>query len=199
MQTLESERLLFRPISWEDLPFFTRLHENPEVVRFLGSGKPRTEQQTREWLERTLRWYAEDQLGHLALVRKSDQQLIGRAGLTYYEVEIPTDGSAPLTHWGRGSTPAGVPLIREIDLSCTLDHAVWDQGYATEASCRLRDHAFQDRGLEQLIAILHPENARAFHVAEKTGFRARDLVRVYTQTFRRLALSREQALSPRSP
>jgi ribosomal-protein-alanine N-acetyltransferase len=199
MQLLESERLLFRPITWEDLSFFTRLHGDLEIVRFLGSGKPRTEQQTREWLERTLRWYAEDQLGHLALIRKADQQLIGRAGLTYYEIEIPSDGSDPLTHWGRGSTPPGVPLVREIDLSCTLDHGVWGQGYATEATRRLRDHAFQDRGLEQLISILHPENARALHVAEKIGFQARDRVRVYTQTFRRLGISRERWASLRSP
>ncbi|HYH99590.1 GNAT family N-acetyltransferase [Hyalangium sp.] len=191
MQTLESERLLFRPMTWEDLPFFIRLHGDLELVRYLGSGKPRTEQQTREWLERTLRWYAEDQVGHLAILLKASQQLLGRVGLTYYEIELPTDGSDPLTHWGRGSTPPGVPLVREIDLSCALEPGAWGQGYATEATRRLRDHAFQERGLERLISILHPENARALHVAEKLGFRARDRVRVYTQTFRRLELARE--------
>ena len=39
MQTFESERLLFRPLTLEDLPFFTRLHGDADIVRFLGSGK----------------------------------------------------------------------------------------------------------------------------------------------------------------
>lgn len=199
METLESARLLLRPIVREDLPFFTRLHAAPEVVRFLGTGRSRTEQETREWLERTWRWYAEEHLGHLAIVRKADGQLLGRGGLTCFEVELPAEGGEPLSHWGRGSTPPGVPLLREVDLSCTLAPEAWGQGYGTEAARLIRDHAFQRRGLERLIALLHPENAGALHLAEKLGFRHQDRVRVFQKSFRRLALSRPEWTALCSP
>ena len=193
METLETERLLLRPMDWDDLPFFSRLHADPDVIRFLGSGQPRSEQQTREWLQRTLRWYAEDNLGYHALVRKADNQLIGRGGLTCYEIELSKEGNEPLTHWGKGSTPYHVAVSREVDLSCTLERAAWGHGLATEAMQLLRDQAFRQRGFERLIALLHPDNVVAHHLAEKLGFRKQpERVTVSKRSFLRFGMTREE-------
>jgi RimJ/RimL family protein N-acetyltransferase len=199
METLETDRLLLRPMTMDDLPFFTTLHADSEVVRFLGSGQPRPQQETREWLERTLRWYAADNLGYHAIVRKSDKALIGRGGLTCYEIELSKDGNEPLTHWGKGSTPYHVAVIPEVDLSCTLTRAAWGQGYATEAMRLMRDHAFRQRGFERLIALLHPDNTVGHHLAGKLGFRKQpERVTVSRRSFLRFGMTREEwkALAP---
>jgi hypothetical protein len=50
---LESARLVLRRIAPDDLPFFTRLHALPEVVRYLyPGGRPRSPEEVAAWLQR---------------------------------------------------------------------------------------------------------------------------------------------------
>ena len=55
---LESERLVLRRITPDDLPFYTRLHADPRVAEHLyPEGRPRTPKQTKALLEYTWdRW-----------------------------------------------------------------------------------------------------------------------------------------------
>ena len=78
---LESARLMLRPITPDDLPFFTRLHALPKVAQHLyPGGRPRTRQETAEFLRSIFVSYAQLALGYLAVVRNQDGALIGRCG-----------------------------------------------------------------------------------------------------------------------
>jgi RimJ/RimL family protein N-acetyltransferase len=78
---IESERLIFRRIEQADFEFFARIHADPIVARYLGSGKSRSIQETHALLETFYETYKSLELGPLAVLRKSDGVLIGRCGL----------------------------------------------------------------------------------------------------------------------
>jgi RimJ/RimL family protein N-acetyltransferase len=77
---LKSARLVLRRIAPDDLPFFTRIHALLEVAqhRYAG-GRPRSPEETAAWFSYTLTSYDKLALGYLAVVRKDDGALIGRA------------------------------------------------------------------------------------------------------------------------
>src|SRR3954463_817121 len=85
--TLETERLLLRRITRDDLPFYSRIHADPDVARYLAHGKPRSPDETIAGLNALIESYPALQLGQIAITRKSDGALIGRTGVSYLETE----------------------------------------------------------------------------------------------------------------
>ncbi len=47
----------------------------------------------------------------------------------------------------------------------------WNQGYATEAACAVRDYACQVLHLPQLVSLIRVGNLASQRVAEKVGMR----------------------------
>src|SRR5512140_3253585 len=106
---IETERLILRRMTTADLPFYTRIHADPDVAQYIGLGRPRTVDETRVWLENILKTYEAVQLGQLAVVRKSDGALIGRCGLGYFEIDpLPFDGGQPIGYFVMGEAPRGI-------------------------------------------------------------------------------------------
>ncbi len=50
-----------------------------------------------------------------------------------------------------------------------LGRAAWGRGLATEGARAALDFAFTTLDLEEVIAIIHPDNVRSRRVAEKLG------------------------------
>jgi RimJ/RimL family protein N-acetyltransferase len=170
---LESDRLVLRRISPDDLPFFTYIHALPEVARHLyAGGRPRTPEETAAWLQATLAGYEQLSLGYLAVLRKKDDTLIGRCGL----MELVVESVAPALGMRRGwfrltAVPADVELTFECELGYTLDPTAWGQGYATEATRCVRDYARDVLRLPYAVSAILPENVRSRRVAERSGAR----------------------------
>jgi RimJ/RimL family protein N-acetyltransferase len=187
MDRLESARLVLRRITPDDLPFFTGLHALPEVAQHLyPGGRPRSADETARWLHATLETYDELSLGYLAVVRKEDGALIGRCGL----MELVVESAAPEQRMRRGwftvkGVPTDVELTFECELGYTLDPAVWGQGFATEASRRVRDHARDVLRVPYAISAILPDNARSRRVAERSGARASGQMEVVGLTWDR--------------
>jgi RimJ/RimL family protein N-acetyltransferase len=171
---LESDRLVLRRVSPDDLPFYTRLHGNPKVAEHLyPEGRPRSPEETRAWMEYTLASYEQLALGYLAVVRKADGALIGRCGLMDMVVESAEPEHGIRRGWfGRERAPADVALTFETELGYTLDPAVWGQGFATEAARCVRNYARDVLRLSYAVSAILPSNARSRRVAERSGARA---------------------------
>jgi RimJ/RimL family protein N-acetyltransferase len=179
---IESQRLRLRPLTWDDLPFLVGLHADPEVSRFLGHGRPRSETETADWLTHTIEFQREG-LGHLGVMVKGDDRLIGRCGLTCFEVEQGAE--PPRGFWGRGSQPAGVVTTQVLELGYTLHRDAWGHGYATEAARRLRDEAFAARGEERIVSFIFEGNHRSIRVAGRNGLVERGWVEIFGRQARR--------------
>ena len=188
--TLETRRLTFRPLTWDDLPFFTALHGDPLVARYLITGKPRSAAETREWLATEMAWYREDGAGHMGAVLKATGQLVGRCGLQWFEVEVG-DLARPRAFFGRRSAPPGVGTVPQLEVGYTFHPGLWGQGLATEAAQFMRDQGFA-RGEERIIAVIRPENAASIRVAEKTGLSHGGDLELAGQRFRRYELTRAE-------
>lgn len=157
---LETERLLLRPLSSDDLDALATFYADPEVMRYLGVGRTLGRDETQESLRRMTRNFEVDGFGQLAVERRADGAMMGRCGFLVWDAETLT----PVTE-AEATGPT------ELEVGYALGRPYWGEGYATEAATAVRDHALGAMGRERLIAFIRPENIRSRRVAEKLGMR----------------------------
>ena len=167
--TLETERLLLRPITLNDLDFFVRIQADPEVARYISTGAPRSREESARYIESTIATYERYGRGQLAVVRKTDGALLGRCGLARLELMATPDGPTARAGWQMlGSTPLGEPEEIDDELGYTFDRAAWGFGYAREASAAVWAHARPVLGVRP-VSMIHPENVRSLALAQSFG------------------------------
>lgn len=183
---IETERLLLRRISADDLPFYARIHANPDVARYLAHGRPRLLDETRAWLETTLESYRITGLGQLAITRKSDGALLGRCGLSYLETDpTPASDGTRSGYYYPTRAPAGVIPVVESELGYTLDQNAWGQGYAREAVHTIHQYAMKRRTAERIVSLIHADNARSRRLADRFSVTLVDRVTLWERPFDR--------------
>ena len=67
-----------------------------------------------------------------------------------------------------------LPELRETEIAYLLSRAAWGRGYATEAAGAALRFGFESARLEELIGLVHPDNAGSIRVLEKIGMRQAD-------------------------
>lgn len=100
MQILITERLIARFLKEDDFADFHALCSDPEVVRYMGAGKPLTPEQTRNWIAISQENYQEHGYGCFAITSRLDGQFIGFGGLVGNPSEIIY--AFKKSHWGQG-------------------------------------------------------------------------------------------------
>lgn len=143
--SLRTERLLLRGWREDDLDPYTHLCADPEVMRYIGSG--RTLERDEAWRQIALsigHWQLRG-YGLWALERQRDQSFLGRAGL-----------------W----RPEGWPGL-EVGWALGREH--WGHGYATEAGAAAMQFAWARLQEPELISLIQPENQASRRVAERLG------------------------------
>lgn len=173
---LETDRLMIRHLQRSDLDALHGILSDPDVMRYVGNGLPKTRQQTerlmgfwiadkeRAWDEHTLEQLPQlrraiERDGHFSLwatVDKQSNRLIGRCGLLAWNLD------------GRNETEIGYVLAK----------AHWGRGLATEAACAVRDYGFERLGFDRLISLIGPANIASQRVAIKNGMRHEKDVKV---------------------
>lgn len=149
---LETERLRLRAHRREDLAAMTALWTDPQVTRFIG-GRTSTPEEIWARLTRYVGLWPLLGYGYWAVVRKSDESVIGEMGFADFGRELEP-------------SIAGVP-----ELGWSLQARAHGQGYATEA---LRAaYAWGDARWpgERTVCMIDPDNAPSLRVAAKLGFR----------------------------
>ena len=143
--TLQSERLLLRWFREEDYEQFCKICSDPEVMRFLGDGKPMTAMEVwRQMATFMGHWYFRG-YGIWAVQEKSTGNLVGRIGFM---------------------NPAGWPGF---ELGWTLGREFWGRGFATEGARRALEYAFTEMDRDHVISLIAPENIASTKVAERLG------------------------------
>ncbi len=149
-EMIETERLRFRRYTLNDLDFYASLLADPEVMRFIGEGKPRSWAEAKQRLPLLIGQYETHKgMGLMLITRKADGALLGHAGVV------------PQTIEGAHESEIGYWIARE--------H--WGNGYATEAACAFRDYAVQQLGKKRLVSIIQFKNDASINVAKKMGMR----------------------------
>lgn len=91
-------------------------------------------------------------------------------GFSLWALEIP--GQAPFI----GFTGLLRPNFEThftpcVEIGWRLDATYWNRGFASEAAERALDFAFDDLGLDEVVAMTVPTNLRSRRVMEKLGMR----------------------------
>ena len=142
---LETERLILRWFREDDLDDFSRMSADPEVMRFLGDGKPMDRMFTwRQMATFMGHWYFRG-YGIWAVEEKFSRRVIGRIGFM---------------------NPAGWPGF---ELGWTLGRESWGNGYATEGARRALEYAFTEMNRDHVISLIAPDNLASIKVAERLG------------------------------
>ncbi len=154
--SLETDRLLLRPLADQDLEFVYRHFSDPEVTRYLLDEEPvRTLQQAREIID----FYAEPSsksYNRWIILRKSDELPIGTCG--YHK-------------WAKRHFRA--------EIGYDLSPAAWGQGYMHEALRAALRHGIEGMGLNRIDALVYTENDRSIRLLQKLGFQNEGLLRDY--------------------
>jgi RimJ/RimL family protein N-acetyltransferase len=175
--SIESERLVLRRIQLTDFEFFSRVHADPDVARYIGLGRPSSPDESLAWIRATRANYENLSLGQLAVLRKSDALLVGRCGLSDLAVEAREPGTGVRRVWyQRSAVPANTEVLFECELGYTFDRTNWGQGYASEAARCVYDYACQILRLPRVISLIHPDNVRSLRVAQRFGVQREDSV-----------------------
>jgi RimJ/RimL family protein N-acetyltransferase len=147
---IRTERLLLRPWRPEDEAPMLAINRHPEVQRYLN--RPVTE-------------------AALAVFHGSMQAHWEQHGFGLYALESrEPDAAGALLGFAGVAYPTFLPeLAQRPEIGWRLARSAWGRGLATEAALAVREHAFGALGLAELIAIIHPDNARSQRVAEKLG------------------------------
>ena len=168
--SIETERLLLRRITPADLPFYARIHADPEVARYLAHGKPRSLEESTTWLNAIVEGYRELQMGQVAITRKSDGALLGRCGVSHFESPIePQHDGTFIGYYYPARAPNGTKHVAQAELGYTLDREAWGNGYAREAVRAMWTYLRTKRPDLRLVSLIHPENTRSIRVASSFG------------------------------
>ncbi|RPI75199.1 MAG: N-acetyltransferase [Desulfobacteraceae bacterium] len=143
---IATEHLWIKSLEPNDVEALTMLWTDPEVTRFMG-GPRDYESLKKDIMQEALSGKQTTQDDLWPTVEKKSNRVIGHCGLLNKEVD-------------------GVP---EVELIYVLAKESWGKGYAVEAGRALRDYAFNELGLQRLIALIDPENRASAKVALKIG------------------------------
>jgi ribosomal-protein-alanine N-acetyltransferase len=191
---IESERLIFRRIEQADFEFFARIHADPIVARYLGSGRARSIEETQALLKNYYETYRGLELGPLAVLHKSDGVLIGRCGLSDMALEVnAASGKLPRVWYQRSQIPPGMNVVSEQELGYTFDRNYWGQGYGSEAAARVFEYACSTKQFRRIVSVIHPDNIASIKIAKRCGARQENNVLQMGQEFFRFIWPRDYA------
>jgi [ribosomal protein S5]-alanine N-acetyltransferase len=143
---LETERVILREITMDDLSDVMALQNHTEVQTYLGEQFPQNESFIAHIIKAIWqREYRTIGYGRWAAIEKDTNKFMGWAGLKYLkEFDL-------------------------VDIGYRFFPEYWGKGYATECSLALRDAAFERFELKKLWGMAWSENTASIRVFQKIG------------------------------
>lgn len=167
---IETERLIFRKFTPDDLPWLIENRTPDAVNRYLGG----TALQNPEALAVRLKWYMDCYekvgVGMCVMSLKETGEQIGSAGLQ------------PLEDTG------------DIEVGYNLAEKYWRRGIGYEAAMGWLDLGFNDRDLDRIVAVAHPDNIGSWKIMEKCGMTYQRTEKHYNQDCVVYAITRDEFL-----
>ncbi|MBL4594721.1 MAG: GNAT family N-acetyltransferase [Flavobacteriales bacterium] len=147
-KTYETQRLLFRPTNTEDASFILALLNTPKWLKYIGNRQLNTVADAEAYIKNKM--YPQlERLGFAnnTIIRKSDNIKIGTCGL--YDRE------------GLDGIDIGFAFLPQYE----------KQGYAFEASNKLKDVAINEFGITKISGITTKDNTSSHKLLEKLGLK----------------------------
>lgn len=146
MLPLETERLIIKPTSVDDIDMILKMDKQEVTQKFLGGVKNKTREERIKFLEKKASKFNDNIVGSLTACLKKDNTPIGFIGLDINE----NDNNA--------------------EISYIFDEDYTGKGYCTEVGRKLVDVVFEMLELNRIFADTIEGNIASSRVLEKLGF-----------------------------
>ena len=154
MKNLETDRLLIRPFTFEDVDYIVEQLNEPSFIQNIGDRNVRNTSDAKDYLEKgPIASYTKNGFGLMAVVLKETEETIGMCGL------IKRSG------------------LDDIDIGFAFLPKFWSKGYAIESAESVMQNA-KEIGLKRVVAIVDPKNEGSIRVLEKLGMTFEKMVRL---------------------
>ena len=145
--TLETDRLLLRPFTYEDAEdVFTCWESDPDVAKYMFWCSHNDIEKTKNWVRKEQDKIADPNWYRFALVLREKSVLIG-TGLIYFEDAVDC--------W---------------EIAYNLGKQYWGNGYVTEAMREIISSAHDELGINEIVGRYAKENPGSRNVLKKLGF-----------------------------
>lgn len=151
---IETERLIIRPFTLDDAPFILELVNTPSWLAYIGNRNVNNIGDARKYLQNgPLKSYVDNGYGGWMIQHKEQQEPIGQCGL-----------------YKR-------PYLTAPDVGFAFLPQYEGKGYGQEAVRATLTYAQHQLKINNLFAIVQPNNERSIRLLEKTGFIIQDMIR----------------------
>jgi ribosomal-protein-alanine N-acetyltransferase len=140
---VETDRLRLRAFTPEDSNDPHLVFGDPQVMKYISGGTPRSQEETEIGLGRTIAGWQQRGFGFWAVTPKDDDKLIGYCGLIFLEDTT------------------------EVELAYGFKRSHWGKGFATEAARACLRWGFGELKLERIVAVVNHGNHASQRVLEK--------------------------------
>ena len=154
---VETDRLIIRNWRESDIEPYAALAADPEVMKYIGDGTPRTIEYARRFVHDMMRHQEERGWMRFAVEHKESGELMGFCG---YEIQ---DGV--------------------LDFGWRYTRTYWGGGFGSEAAIAVLELGRSRFGLRNIQAKSYPENVGSVRIMEKMGM---SYLRDSTENGRRL-------------
>lgn len=146
---LNTPRLTLRQWVSDDIRPFAEMCADAEVMRWIGSGRTLSMEESRSAVERIASFWDRNGFGLFAVEVKASGAFAGFCGL---------------------SIPTFLPeILPAVEIGWRLARGVWGQGYATEAAGACLRFGFSEAGLDEIISIHQIGNDASERIMKKLG------------------------------
>ncbi|HTT79675.1 MAG TPA: GNAT family N-acetyltransferase [Stellaceae bacterium] len=143
--TIATDRLRLRAFQAGDLDAYAAMQANPEVMRYLVTGRTATRAEVWRTMATFLGSWPLRGYGMWACERIGDGAFVGSVGIFH-----PLDWPEP-------------------EIAYSLDRPYWGHGFATEAAMAARNWLFEHLPLSHAASFIRPENHASKRVAGRLG------------------------------
>jgi ribosomal-protein-alanine N-acetyltransferase len=144
---LETERLILRPLSADGVDSLHRISNEPNVRLYLWDNQPVSEATINDLIAQSDRMFSKEKIGVFGVRMRGREDLLGFCGFVRLEG------------------------MEESELWYELTQKVWGRGLATEAAWACVRYAFEEAGMERVIAGADEPNTASLRVIEKLGMK----------------------------
>jgi [ribosomal protein S5]-alanine N-acetyltransferase len=154
--TLETDRLILRQLTSEDIKFVFQHFSDPKVTQYLMDEPPVVDYAQAQAIINFFQESEGKTHNRWGIVRKADKHLIGTCGFHHWEKDY---------------------FRAEIGYDLSAD--CWGQGYMTEALRVMLHNGFERLALNRIDALVYIDNQRSIQLLGKFGFKQEGLLRDY--------------------
>jgi RimJ/RimL family protein N-acetyltransferase len=149
---IETERLIIREISPDDIDGMFELESDPQVHKYLGNQPLKIREETPGRIEFIRQQYIDHGIGRWAMIEKETNNFIGWTGFKFINETV--NGH-----------------INYYDLGYRMIPKYWGKGFATEAAKACLDYGINQLKLSPIYAIADDGNSGSKNVLVKAGFK----------------------------